>query len=161
VAVLTPPETPPRRGRFRWLPTLLAGTCLLAGFGFASYRVVGELTKPSAATLASRAAKDAATREALSPHVQYAITGTAKQASVVVVTPNGPQNLEHVAVPLVTKTGLPYLEFTVKHGDPVGISVRAEDGGSITCTITVGSKVVVTQTAPGPTSPAVCEGAVP
>lgn len=93
--------------------------------------------------------------------MQYALTGTSKLASVVVKTPAGDQTLSHVAIPLATKTGLPYLEFRVKHGDAVGIEARAEDSGTLTCTVTVGSVVVATATAPGPGMPAVCQGNVP
>ena len=144
-----------------WLPAVFAVLCLLGGLTFAVYRLAHSITETSAATKAARSASAAASREALSPHVQYAVSGAAKQASIVVVTPDGPQQLEHVAVPLQTKTGLPYLEFTVKHGEPVGLSARADDGGSITCTVTVGSTVVAKSTSAGPTSPAVCEGVVP
>jgi hypothetical protein len=140
---------------------VLAVAGLVAGSLFAGDRIVRAVTKPSPATLAARSARAAASREALVPKVRYAVGGTAKRASAVVVTPDGPQELDHIAVPLATKSGTPYLQFDVKSGDPVGISVRSEDGGIVTCTISVGSKVVATSTASSGLAPAVCEGAVP
>jgi len=158
---MTAVDNPPRRRALSWIPAALAIAFLLAGLGFAGYRAVHALAQPSAATRAARGVRSAAMEEALAPHVQYAVTGTSKQASMVIVTPAGPQTLEHAAIPLVTKSGLPYLEFTVKHGDPVGLSVRADDGGTVTCTVSVGSTVVATKTSPGPGQPAVCEGTAP
>jgi len=114
--------------------------------------------KKSAEAKASRDRVAELTKE-LAPKVRYYVIGSANTASITLQTPSGSRT-EDIDVPLTSKAGTPYLEFTFTSGAFVYLSAQNKDSsGDATCRITNdSSEVIAENTASGPFAIATCTG---
>ena len=97
--------------------------------------------------------------EALSTTIRYAVVGETKEASIAIQTPTGSRT-EDIDVPMTSKAGNQYLEFTFPAGAFVYLSAQNKQGyGSVTCMITTGDGDVISEnTASGGYAIATCKG---
>ncbi len=128
----------------------------LAG-GLAAVALAGCAHTPTAA---EEATSDAQIREALSTTVRYEVGGTASQADITIQTPTGSSQQSGVDVPLKSKAGTDYLQFTFQSGDFVYLSAQNTSGvGTVTCTISDESgRVISHNEASGGYAIATCKG---
>jgi hypothetical protein len=134
---------------------LILAALLLAGCSSAEERAAAEASESAAS--AKRVAELTAD---LAPKIRYEVTtGTASSASVTMETPDGSRT-QDVDVPMTSKAGNAYLEFTFVAGDFVYVSAQnGGESGTVSCRITNGDgEVIASNEASGGFAIATCTG---
>lgn len=120
----------------------------------------GKSAEEKAAEAAASRARASELAEMLVAKVRYEVGGDTTQASITAQTPTGTTQQSDIDVPLRTKGGGTYLEYSFTSGDFVYLSAQNSKGyGTVTCRITTDSGEVISENmASGGYSIATCKG---
>lgn len=113
-----------------------------------------------AAEVSASANHAAELASALEAKVRYQVGGDTTQASITVQTPTGSSQQNDIDVPLKSKSGNDYLEYTFTAGDFVYLSAQnSKSYGTVTCRITTDDgQVIAENSASGEFAIATCTG---